>query len=170
MKGWLYFFVPFVLVSGIGVAVGTYFWLNGTPCESYEPVEFFDVDASTRCVRVHGVAHYEVVVTQVVEGNGFFDDRSYYVYGLFPKGAATEREIRVLVRSEREPERFVSFEEMTLEGKVLPMDYRKIPFDTESRMGDRGGYWFNDLVVMLEPDRIEVDGEDTWVRPGLRDD
>jgi hypothetical protein len=164
VKRWLYFFVPFTLVSGIGVAVATWWWVAGTPCDSYVDTEFFDLTPATRCVRVHGTAHYEVVVTQVVEGNGFFEDQTYYVYGLFPEGNAEEREIRVLVRSGRAPERYVSFEDMTLEGRLLPMDYRKVPFDTETRMGAKSNYFFSDRILLLEPDRIAVDGEPDWLR------
>ncbi|MCB9674243.1 MAG: hypothetical protein H6737_03950 [Alphaproteobacteria bacterium] len=165
MKRWLWFFVPFTLVSGVGVAVLTWLWIAGTPCDSYTPVDFFDLEPTTRCVKTSGTAHYEVVVTQVVEGNGFFDDQTYYVYGLFPPGNTDEREIRVLVRTGRPAERYVSFEDMEIEGKLLPMDYRKIPFDTETRMGAKSNYFFSDRVLLLEPDRIAVDGEDDWVRP-----
>lgn len=163
MSRWLWFFVPFVLISGIGVAATTVWWANGGwACDSYTEVPFFDLDPSTRCVRTRGLAHYEVVVTQQVAGNGFFPDRTYYVYGLFPEDNTDEREIRVLVRTERKPERMVSFEEMTIEGRLLPMDHRKVPFDTERRMGERSNYFFSDRIRLLEPDRILVNGEEPW--------
>jgi len=164
VKRWLWFFVPFTLVSGLGLGAATWMWVAGSPCSTYVPVDFFDLDPSVRCVRTEGNAHYQVVVTQVVEGNGFFDDQTYYVYGLFPKGNTEDREIRVLVRTARAPEKYVSFESMVVEGRLLPMDYRKVPFDTETRMGKTSNYWFSDRVMLLEPDRIRVDGDPDWVR------
>ncbi len=159
----MYFFVPFTLVSGVGVAVITWLWIVGVPCDAYQKVDFFDLGPSTRCVVTSGNAHYEVVVTQTVPGNGFFDDQTYYVYGHFPTGNIDEREVRVLVRTKRPPERYVSFEEMTITGKLLPMDYRKIPFDTEIKMGQRSNYFFPDRALLLEPDGIQVSGEEDWV-------
>lgn len=166
MKRWVWFVVPFTVVAAVGGAAAI-LWatVGGWPCDSYTAVDFFDLHPETRCITTTGMAHYEVVVTQTVPGNGFFADKTYFVYGLFPKGNTDEREIRVLVRTERKPERMVSFEQMTLSGKLLPMDHRKVPFDTERRMGQRSHYFFSDRIVLLEPDRIEVDGEETWVRP-----
>ncbi len=164
MRRWLYFFVPFTLISGVGVAIMTWFWVVGMPCDTYTRVDFFDLEPQTRCVTTAGLAHYDVVVTQVVPGNGFFDDQTYYVYGLFPKGVTDEREVRILVRTERPPERYVSFEEMTISGRLLPMDYRKVPFDTEQKMGQRSNYFFSDRALLLEPDHIEVSGEEDWFR------
>lgn len=164
MRRWLFFVVPFALVSTVGIGVIAYFWVVGWPCESYTPVDFFDLDPRTRCVRTRGSAHYEVVLDTKIAGNGFFADQHYYVFGLFPPGNNQEREIRVLVRTERPPERMVSFEEMEIEGRLIPMDYRKIPFDAETQMGRRSNYYFSDRIYLLEPDRILVSGEPDWVR------
>ncbi|MCB9669508.1 MAG: hypothetical protein H6736_09880 [Alphaproteobacteria bacterium] len=164
-RRWLWFVVPFTVVAAVAGAGAVLLWtVKGMPCDTYAPTEFFDLELGTRCVRVQGMAHYDVVVTQKVAGNGFFADKTYYVYGLFPAGNTDEREIRVLVRTEREPERLVSFETMTIEGRLLPMDYRKVPFDTERRMGQKSNYFFSDRIKLLEPDRIEVEGEAPWVR------
>lgn len=165
MKRWLAFFVPFLLVCAIGAGLFAWQWSAGRACAEHVDVGFFDLTPAVRCVRVEGTAHYEVVVTQVVPGNGFFDDRTYYVYGLFPKGNTTEREIRALVRTERPPERMVSFEDMVISGRVVPMDHHKVPFDTETRMGARSSYYFSDRIVLVEPERIEVDGEPVWTPP-----
>lgn len=164
MRRWLFFFVPFALVSTVGIGVTAYFWVVGWPCDGYTTVDFFDLEPSTRCVRVKGSAHYEVVLDTKIPGNGFFPDQHYFVFGLFPPGNSEEREVRVLVRTERPPERMVSFEEMELEGRLLPMDYRKVPFDAETQMGRRSHYFFSDRVYLLEPDRIRVSGEPDWVR------
>ncbi len=166
MGRWRWFVVPFVAVAAVaGLAAAAWSVFVDGPCESYADVDFFDLDPSVRCVRTTGTAHYEVVITQRVPGNGFFEDKTYYVFGLFPPGNTTEREIRILVRTERQPERLVSYETMTIEGALLRMDHRKIPFDTERRLGERSSYFFADRVYLLEPDRIEVDGEQPWVRP-----
>lgn len=166
MKGWMWFVVPFTVVSAVAGAAAIVWWqVSGWPCEEYVVTDFFDLEPTTRCVTTTGLAHYDVVVTQKVAGNGFFADKTYYVYGLFPKGNTEEREVRVLVRTERPPERMVSFEQMTLDGKLLQMDYRKIPFNTERRMGQASTYFFSDRIVLLEPDAIRVDGEDEWRAP-----
>lgn len=164
MRRWLYFLVPFALVSTVGIAVTVYVWVVGWPCDDYSPVDFFDLDPRTRCVTVRGSAHYEVVLDTKIPGNGFFGDQHYYVFGLFPAGNTQEREIRVLVRTARPPERLVSFEEMEIDGRLLPMDYRKIPFDAETQLGRRSNYYFSDRVYLLEPDRIRVSGEPEWLR------
>ena len=164
MRRWLYFFVPFALVSTVGTAVTAYFWVVGRPCDGYTAVDFFDLDPHERCVPVRGSAHYEVVLDTTIEGNGFFADQRYFVFGLFPPGNTDEREIRVLVRTTRPPERMVSFEEMEIDGRLLPMDYRKIPFDAETQMGRRSNYFFSDRVYLLEPDRVRVSGEPEWLR------
>lgn len=167
-RPWLWFVVPFTIVAAVAGAAAVLWWTFGTrPCADHATVDFFDLQPTTRCVRTVGTAHYDVVVTQQVPGNGFFADRTYYVYGLFPAGNTDEREIRILVRTEREPERMVSFETMTIEGRLSAMDYRKVPFDTERLMGKKSNYFFSDRMYLLEPDRIEVDGESTWARPGL---
>lgn len=164
-RPWVWFVVPFTVVAAVAGAASVLWWtFAGAPCDSYTPADFFDLHPSTRCVRTEGTAHYDVVVTQTVPGNGFFPDRTYYVYGLFPKGNTDEREIRILVRSERQPERMVSYETMAIEGRLLPMDFRKVPFDTERLMGQRSNYFFGDQMFLIEPDRIEVDGEEPWVR------
>jgi hypothetical protein len=161
----MWFAVPFTVVAAVAGALGIVWWQTSSwPCADYTQVDFFDLEPSTRCVTVTGMAHYDVVVTQTVLGNGFFADKTYYVFGLFPPGNTDEREIRVLVRTERKPERMVSYETMTVSGKLLPMDYRKVPFDTERRMGQQSTYFFSDRIVLLEPDRIVVDGEDDWNR------
>lgn len=164
MKRWLAFFVPFLLVCALGLGALGVRSLLSTPCAEYADVDFFDLEPGM-CVRVAGTAHYDVVVTQHVAGNGFFDDKSYFVYGLFPRGNTSEREIRVLVRTERPPEARVSFEDMVISGRLVRMDNRKIPFDTETRMGRISNYFFSDRVAILEPDRIEVDGEPAWTAP-----
>ena len=164
MKRWLFFLVPFTVVTTLGIAASVYVWVSGSPCESYAPVEFFDLEPTTRCVKVKGLAHYEVVLTATIPGNGFFPDQTYYVYGFFPPGNVEEREVRILVRTLREPERMVSFEEMEVSGVVLPMDHRKVPFNAETQMGNASNYYFSDRVYLLEPDRIAVKGETDWVR------
>ena len=169
MRRWLFFIVPFVAVSGVGLGISGWLWVVGWPCDEYATTGFFDLEPSTRCVSVKGTAHYEVVLTATVPGNGFFADKTYFVYGLFPRGNTNEREVRVLVRTERQPERMVSFEDMEIEGRLLPMDYRKIPFDAETQMSKRSNYYFSDRVYLLEPDTIAVDGEPLWRREPLED-
>ena len=122
-----------------------------------------EIDPEEPFVRVRGTAHYPVVIRQEQPGNLLMPARTFYLFPLFPEGEVDDREVRVLVRTERAPERLVSYEELALEGRVSFPTADKVPWATEIEMGKRSGYFFSDRVVLIEPWRIEVAGEEPWV-------
>lgn len=157
------FVVPFVAIVAVGGAAAL--WAGG-PEPRGEPVEtpLYEADPEQPFVRVRGTAHYPVVIQQLQPGNLFTPDRTYYLFPLFPEGDVTDREVRVLVRTERPPERLVSYEVMALEGRVVFPTEDKVPYQTEIEMGKRSDYFFSDSMILIEPWRVEVEGEETWER------
>lgn len=160
MKRYLVFFVPFVTIVGAGVGARIWLDLNGGIPRG-EPVEMpvGDIDLSTPFVRVKGMAHYPVIIKQTEPGNLLMEERTYWLWPLYEAHDTTSRGIRVLVRAPRPPDDLVSFEYMTVEGYVSMITPEKVPFSTEIDLGKRSEYFFTDDMVLLEPWRIESDGE-----------
>jgi hypothetical protein len=118
-----------------------------------------DVYLESPFVRLEAMAHYPIIIKQTIPGGLFSDDRTMYLFPLFPKHDTGDRAIRVLVRADRRPEDMVSFEFMTVEGHLALPTADKVPFSTEIALGKRTEYFFTDDMVLLEAWRIESDGE-----------
>lgn len=166
MRRWLPFVLPFlaIVLAGLGVKI----WLTLSalpPCEQHTPADVADLELAMGCVTVQGQAHYEVVVKQTIPGNLLLDERTLHLFPLFPAGATSDRAIRILVRTEREPEDLVSFESMTVSGRLIPVTTEEVPFGTEVQIGKRSDYFFTDEMLLLVPDRI-VSGDEVWQPPG----
>lgn len=168
MRRWIAFLVPFLVVVLLGTAlVG---WNRGWLGEGDpgEPVftTFENLDRSAKAVRISGMAHYSAVVEQHVPGNLFHRAETFYLFGLFPPYDTESRMIEVLVRTTRKPEDLVSFELMTVEGRLSRPTLGKVPMDTEVILAKRSDYYFADDMLLLEPWSIEV-GLDPRVKPRL---
>ena len=164
MKRYLSFVFPFVFVVAGGLAI---WWaqrppdlLRGEP-EDVGPL--YDVHLEQPFVRVSGMAHYPIVIKQTVPGGLFGEDGTTYLFPLFPEHDTEDRAIRILVRANRPPEKYVSYEYMTVEGHVVLPTSDKVPFYTEIELGKRSNYFFTDEMLLIEAWRIEVDGE-VWDR------
>lgn len=160
VRRWLVFVVPFVVVFTLGLAVVGWQkgWLGaGDRCEEARFVEFEQVDeiAAGTCVRLGGMAHYTGVVEQTVPGSAFRDEEQWYLFGLFPPYETDAQMIEVLVRTQRPPEDLVSYELMTVEGRLVRPTLDKVPFDTEIILGESSDYFFADDLWLIEPDAIE---------------
>jgi len=166
LKRYLPFLVPTVLIvaGGIGVKL----WVSRSDLVPQPVVEtdFANLDPLASFVRIRGTAHYPVVIRQTVPGNLLTAEKTYYLFPLFPEHDVDNRAIRVMVRTERPPEERVSYEVMTLEGRISPPDHHKLPFSTEIAIGKRSDYYFTDQMVLLEPWKITSDGQ-VWT---LHDD
>lgn len=110
-------------------------------------------------VRLVGMAHYPVVIRQVVPGNIFKKEQTWFLFPLFKAGDTSDRAVRVLVRTTRKPDRYVSYEHMKLEGRVRRPTPDIVPFNTEIALGKRSDYFFTDEMVVLEPWWVESEGE-----------
>jgi len=129
-----------------------------------EPVDVtFDelLDDPPRFARMKIKAHYDTTVRQDVPAGLMRDEATYYVFGAFPVASDAEKAIPLLVRTQRPPDRIVSFEVMTVEGRLGKIDLRKIPPSTEDVMGDKSPYWFSDDILLLEAWKVTSDG-DVW--------
>ena len=117
-----------------------------------------DVHLEQPFVRVEGMAHYGALVRQRVPPRFPWQDEDwFFVFPLFAEHAATDRAIRLMVRTKREPEKFVHYEYMTVEGHLtLPTD-EKLPYNTEIEMGKKTDYFFTDEMLVLEPWSIETE-------------
>lgn len=164
MKRSLSFVLPFAFVLCGGAAV----WYSQLPPElpRGEPVDMVlgDIHLEEPFVRVSGMAHYPIVIKQSVPQGLFAEDGTTYLFPLFPEHDTSDRAVRVLVRANRPPEKYVSYEYMTVEGHVALPTSDKVPFNTEIELGKRSEYFFTDEMLLLEAWRIEVDG-DVWERP-----
>ena len=165
MKRYLVFLVPFVTIVAVGGGAKVWVELGrGVPRGEPVDVELADLGLDTPFVRVKGMAHYPVIIKQTRPGNLLVDDETVWLWPLFEAHDTKSRSIRVLVRAPREPENLVAFEYMTMEGHVSPITADKVPWSTEIQLGKRSEYWFSDDMVLLEPWRIESDGE-VWTLP-----
>ena len=167
MKRYLPFLIPSILIIVVGV--GVKFWVTRAELVPQPVVEtdFANLDTQEPFVRIRGTAHYPVVIHQTVPGNLFTEEKTYYLFPLFADHDVSNRAIRVMVRTERPPEELVSYEVMTLEGRLSAPDHHKLPFSTEIAIGQRSDYFFTDQMVLLEPWKIESDGEIWSLHPEL---
>lgn len=167
LKRWLPFALLALLIVATGVSARVWVLLNDGParCEVSHRRTLESLSLDEPCVRIEAMAHYTVVVRQTVPGNLLAPERTYFLFPLFPEHETSDRAIRVLVRVPREPERLVSYEFMTLEGRLSPVTVDKVPFHTEIAIGKRSDYFFTDDMLLLEPTRIEADGEVWTLEP-----
>ena len=83
------------------------------------------------------------------------------MFPLFADHQTAERAIRVLVLTERPPEDLVSFETMTISGRLLPVTTAEVPLGTEVQIGQRSDYFFTDEMLLLVPEEVRS-GSEVW--------
>lgn len=159
MNALLRFGLPFLLVLGLILGLTSWWTTAGGPRGEPTPIDWEGPFELGQHVRLSGLAHYGATVTLNTPATLFDEARQHFVFGLFPAHDAAGREIRVLVRTERPPERLVSYEVMTIDGVVAPPIPETVPANVQTLMSESAGYWFADDVVVVEPVRIESDGE-----------
>ncbi len=159
MKRALAFIIPFLLVFIIGATI---WWMTRPPTLPRGPAVAMDVaevHLEQPFVRLEGMAHYPVVLRQKPQGSLFGDDQTYYLFPFFAKHKPDDRAIRILVRTTRPPERMVNYEFMVIEGYLSLPTEQKVPYSSEITIGKRSNYFFTDEMLLLEPWKIESDGE-----------
>ncbi|MFT5682015.1 MAG: hypothetical protein ACI8RZ_002933 [Myxococcota bacterium] len=130
---------PFFLVGA--TTVGIIWWDRGAPPgfrPSVTDVTVEEINRNHRGVRIAGTAHHEFRIKQ---GE----------YNLFPLMAPSDtlgREIRVMVRTSKEIDRLVGYEDMTVEGLCRPPG-NMISHSIAEALIERG-YHFADLFVLIE--------------------
>ena len=136
--------VPFAVVA---LAVVAFIWwdrgappgFNPTP----HPVSVSDVTRTHRGVQIQGTAQFVVRVNQTMP-----DGEVIWVFPLMEPGDTLGREIKVLVRSTRGPDKLTTFEDMTVEGLARPPGRLVDPKTRELFL--EGGYDFAEGYVLVE--------------------
>ncbi len=167
MRRALVFIVPFtaVLLLGLTALGASQGWMQEEVRGEATYIAFDALGDAPDVVRVSGMAHYTSVVTQQVPGGLLREPQTWYLFGLFAPYDTEGRNIRLLVRTQRPPEHLVSFELMTIEGRLQRPTLHNVPFDTEILLGKgSSGYFFADDMLLVEPWHIES-GLDPRARP-----
>ncbi len=151
-----------ILLAGIGARL-YFLWDGQETCDRYVDVTLSTLPDEPACVRIVAQAHYGTVLKQVQPGNLFVEERTIHMFPLFEENALDERGIRVFVKTEREPERLVNLETMTVLGHIKPLTTADVPIGTESELGRSGGYFFEDFAMVLVPHEIRS-GAEVWTR------
>jgi len=141
--------VPFLAVAG--GAVGLIWWDRGAPPgfnPTPHPTRIGELTRDHRGVQVKGTAHYEVRLSQTMEGGEVF-----WIFPLMPPGDTATREIKAIVRTTRKPEHMVTYEDLTIDALVRPPGRLVTPSLRDSL--EAGGYHFAEDFVLLEPFRVE---------------
>lgn len=159
MKRWVPFLIPFAAIVAAGVGAWLIVGRGPRACTDYaeEATKHLDA-AATPCVALEGTAHYTAVARQTTPGGLLGDDVVHYLFPLLAEGDLSGKEVHVLVRTTREPERLVSYETMALTGRIERATPQLVPYATEIQLGKAGGYFFTDDLVVLTPDEVISDG------------
>jgi len=145
MQRWIGIGIAVALVLG---AIGFVAW-SAAPRQRIEPVDatFETLSPKLRAVRLRGTAHYGGVLIQRPRG-GLWEPELVYVFGLFPLGDTTGREVRAVVRTPQRPPRGIDVEFVEVEGFVDPPRSHTLPIGSEEQMAAAGYYFHPDIVVI----------------------
>ncbi len=142
---------PFLLVAG--ATVGIIWWDRGAP-PGFRPtvhdVTVAELTRDHRGVRVKGTGHYELRIRQTDSESG----RVWHLYPLFPLGDTMGREISVLVRTRREPDRLAGYADVTVEGLARPPGHI-VPRSIIEALLEKGYHFTSDYVLIEEFDDDE---------------
>lgn len=128
-------------------------------CSPNEPpnptnITFDDVFDAQGRVSITGLAHYTVVIHQTTPASGCRDKEEHWLYALFPINDPSNRAINLLVRSPIAPESLVSFEPLTITGKIQRAAPPYVPFNTDIKFGERSNYYFVDDTMVILADTV----------------
>ena len=157
IKRFAAFVIPFVVIVSIGV--GAFLFTQQGPDLDQPPmdVEWSEIDTIEvpRMIRVKGMAHYTATVRQETPGNLVRDPQQHWLFGFFAPYDTDSRAMRVIIRSEREPEDLVSYELVTVTGWLSRSTPNKVPYQAEVIFGKESDYFFTDDMLLLEPTAFE---------------
>jgi hypothetical protein len=140
--------LPFFAVAG--GTIGLIWWDRGAPPgfnPTAHPTAIDGVTREHRGVQLTGTAHYTVRLNQTME-----DGEVVWIFPLMAAGDTLGREIKVLVRTPRQPEHMVTFEDLIVDGIASPPG-RLISPEVIDSFQD-GGYDFADGFVLITPFKI----------------
>ncbi len=151
-KALLSVLIPFALVTG--GAVGYHYWDTGAlpgMKPAFRPVSLDSISAESRGVRIRGTAHYEIQLHQNFDGG-----ERFHIFPLMAPGDTMGREIKVLVRTQRDPEELVTYEDLIVDGLARPAGGRVGPKVIDALRGQ--GYSFADRVILIEGMDVRTPG------------
>ncbi len=145
------------------VTVAAMLWGCGRADRPIVDATIAELSLDTPHVRVTGVAHYDSLSSQKAPATLVLPEKTWYLFGLFAENATEEKELRIMVRTERPPEALVDLEKMTIEGWLEPASSRILPPSTETVLSNKRGYFFADDLMLLVPDKV-TNGPEVWTR------
>ncbi len=143
-KALLTVLVPFGLVAG--GALGYHYWDTGAlpgMHPTFHPVSVDTINAEDRGVRITGTAHYEIQLHQTFEGG-----ERWHIFPFMAPGDTMNREVKVLVRAQRDPEALVTYEDMVVDGLARPAGGRVGPKVIDALRNQ--GYTFAKGLILVE--------------------
>ncbi len=161
MRRWLPLLILVVGVGAVLLADAGLLEPRGEPVD----VEFAALSLDEPFVRTELQAHYEALVTQTIPANLLHEEQKLWLFAAFAPYDSEGRQVRLLVRTARPPDKIASFEMMTVTGQLVRPTPATVPMATEEQLGRHTDYFFTDDVLLLEPWRIDVEGEDPWLEP-----
>lgn len=142
--------VPVILLPALLVAavtIGLIWWERGAP-PGFRPrlveVTPAEVTAGHRGVRLVGTAHYRVRLVQKEKGG----EDTWWVFPVLPAGDYQGRKVKVLVRTPKEPDSLLDFEEVATEGLASEPGNVIDPQVREALTG--AGYELDPDLVLVE--------------------
>jgi len=137
--------VPFIVV--VGGTLGIIWWDRGAlpgMRPTVHDVTVQNISRDDRGVRVRGTAHYSVRLQQRNEDR----TETWYLFPLMAKGDLNNKDVRVIVRTSREPDSLYSFEDLQVEGLARPPG-RLVPIQARDALFHEG-YMLDDGFVLIE--------------------
>jgi hypothetical protein len=136
--------IPILLVA-LG-ALGFVWWERGAPPGMRPtPVEVdpMSISLDNRGVSLKGTAHYEPRIRQTA------GDEVWWVYPLLPQGDLEGRNVRVVVRTTRDPGGLYGYEDRTVVGFARPPG-RLLTRNAREQIEQKGYILADDLVLVEE--------------------
>lgn len=128
-------------------AIGFFWWDRGAP-PGFRPtlvdVAPSEITYDHRGVRLSGTAHYAGKLVQR-SGSGA---RTWYMYPVLARGDTMGRYVEVVVRTTREPDPMLGFEDVVVEGLARPPGSIVGPGAREAMI--EAGYELDEKLVLVE--------------------
>ncbi|MCK6503701.1 hypothetical protein L6R53_09930 [Myxococcota bacterium] len=137
--------LPMLLVATGAVAV--VWWDRGAP-PGFRPkvvdVTPAEISYDHRGVRLIGTAHYQVRLAQKTADGS----QQWWVFPVLARGDTTGRYVEVVVRTSRQPDPMLGFEDVRIEGIARPPSSIIGPEVREALI--EGGYELDEKLVLVE--------------------
>ncbi|MFH1469896.1 MAG: hypothetical protein ABIO70_36265 [Pseudomonadota bacterium] len=138
------------VLAGLGVAI----WAGALPLDlggPPAPVALGDLTVRSGHVVTEGTAHYPVRVSQAYAATLLRrEQRTLHIFPLFPTHDSVSREVHVMVLTERDPDRLLGFEDLTVAGHTHRPSSRWLSRGVLDTFRDHGYTFPEDFVLLVE--------------------